>query len=520
MPNMSNQEQDIRLRMLNSFMSCPHRDTDKIKQVHAELREKDPVFYSRLASWYNRTGELRDHQEVFAAMLITDPFLDNREVGMGLFRRHAPFMKSRILGFIKGKKVKVRTKTGKKVKVGKKSHDEVKIEAKNVGLCVNPGTAFRKDVEAYLRWLESDDTRFDGVCFRNFKDLKQMYASLQIKPCKRAQEILFKKKYPEGSKLNVFKEIADTKSPAKAAKLIVEHKVPYTVAVGLVQKVTPSVLVALINSMSPQEVINNVASLQEKGAYDNPDIKKLITDKLEKAKKSKKVSTLKSKTAKSTGRVKDEEILQQLDDVADEQVKTKGQISLATAVFVDRSGSMSKAIEVGKRVASLISGATVADLHVVAFDNVAAPIRCEGKTLSAWERAFSAIRSGGSTSMGCALDYLLRKESYVEQIVVITDEGENARPMFSEVYKRYSEKMNVTPNVVVINVDDDTGWGGADKTFSNNLTRAGIEFDTYKPAGADYYGLPGLLPLLARKSKLDLVYEIMDEPLVTRKAFR
>jgi hypothetical protein len=61
---------------------------------------------------------------------------------------------------------------------------------------------------------------------------------------------------------------------------------------------------------------------------------------------------------------------------------------------------------------------------------------------------------------------------------------------------------------------------GADATFSNYLKSAKIPFDAYKPAGADYYGLPGLLPMLARNSKLDLVYEIMQTPLLKRKGYR
>ena len=181
---------------------------------------------------------------------------------------------------------------------------------------------------------------------------------------------------------------------------------------------------------------------------------------------------------------------------------------------------MSRSIEVGKHVAALISGATKADLHVLAFDNVAAPVRATGRMLSDWERAFTAVRPGGQTSMGCALDYLLRQKASVEQIVVITDEGENAEPKFHKVFARYVQEMNITPNVVVINVDDTAKSSVRSRTFTQALARASIDHDVYKPDGDDYYGLPGLLPLLARKSKLDLVYEIMEFPLKKRKAFR
>jgi len=506
-------EGDIRVRILNSFMSCPHRDTDVLKKIHEEIREQDPLFYAHLACWYLTHGEVRDHQEVFASMLITDPFIDNREVGLALFRKHAIFMKNRILGFIRGKKVKIRIKTGKKIKKGKKSIDEVRIQEKLVGIKRNTTSSFETEVKNYLRWLEADSARFDAAALKNRADLKNLYKKIKVKPSEQAQAILFDGKIPEDSKLAVLAKISAAK-PADAAKMIVENKIPYTVAVGLVEKITPTILVALINSMSPMEVINNMASLEEKGAMENEQTKALIQEKLKKAEKTKNVSTLKSKTAAKTGRIKDEAVLAQLDKVADAQVKKSGQISVDTAVFVDRSGSMTQAIEVGKNTAVLISGATVADLTVVAFDSTPMEVVAKGRSLTDWEKAFKPVRPGGSTSMGCALNHLMLRGKVVETIVVITDEGENASPMFSSVYELYAKKFNVRPNVVVIHV------GPVDNTFSSNLKRAGIEFDMYTPAGDDYYALPGLIPLLARKSKLDLVFEIMETPLISRGAFR
>ena len=506
-------EGDFRVRILNSFMSCPHRDTDQLKKIHAEIREQDPLFYSHLACWYLKKGEVRDHNEVFASMLITDPFTDNREVGLALFRKHAIFMKSRVLGFIRGKKVKLRNKTGKKIQVGKKSIDEVKIDEKWVGLKENTPSSFETEVKNYLRWLEADNARFDSIALKNRADLKNLYVKLKIKPSDRAQAILFEGKIPEDSKLNVLKTISES-TPAKAAKLIVENKIPYTVAIGLIEKITPSILVALIDSMSPMEVINNMASLEEKGAMENEQTKALITEKLKKAEKTKSVSTLKSKTAVKTGRIKDEAVIEQLEKVADAQVKKSGQISVPTSVFVDRSGSMNEAIQVGKSVAALISGATIVELTVVAFDGSPMPVVAKGTALSDWEKAFMPVRAGGQTSMGCALKYLMETNKVVETIVVITDEGENAAPMFTDVYKQYEKKFSVRPNVVIIHV------GPPDNTFSSNLKRAGIDFDMYTPAGNDYYALPGLIPLLAKTSKLDLVIEIMSTPLISRGEFK
>ena len=516
-------EQDVRIRMLNAFLSCPHRDMDSIKPIHEDLREQDPVFYAHLAAWYEKHGELRDHKEMFKAMLLTDPFTDNRETGLALYRKAPPYEKYKILGTIKGRVVKLRHKTGRKVNVKKgnknRKVDAVRIEQKRIGLQKNPPSSLKTEIVQYLRWLEKDNKRFDSAAMRFAKDLKGLYAWMKVKPCERADKILFKGEYPKDSALNVFDEIVNAATPEDAAKLIVKHKIGYTTAVGLIKKITPSILVALINNMSPQELINNIAALEERGATDNPSIKKLIEKKLEKAKTANRVSALKSKTANKTGRVKNKETADMLDAVADEQVKKNATIQIPTLLLVDSSSSMQSAIECGKGVASLVSGATVADLYVATFSSMAREISIpKGCTMTQAERAFAGVKPHGFTSIGAGLELAIHKKWYVEQIVVITDEEENSNPRFADSYRRYEQAMGVSPAVVVIYIASH-GWGGEDHTLTNSLTKAGIEFDSYQPPTSDYYAMPGLIPLLSRKSKLDFLFEVMDTPLPTREPF-
>jgi hypothetical protein len=73
--------------------------------------------------------------------------------------------------------------------------------------------------------------------------------------------------------------------------------------------------------------------------------------------------------------------------------------------------------------------------------------------------------------------------------------------------------MKVSPNVVVVRLN------GEGDVFTARLKAADIKFDIYDPDKKDYYSLPTLVTLLARKSTLDLVYEVMDTPLLTRKPF-
>ena len=123
----------------------------------------------------------------------------------------------------------------------------------------------------------------------------------------------------------------------------------------------------------------------------------------------------------------------------------------------------------------------------------------------------SGIKAGGMTSCGVALEMMRRKGQVVEQIIMVTDEQENANPRFVEALRRYQADLNVVPQVVFVKTR------GALRLLEQQCQHAQIGFDAYQFTG-DYYALPNLLPLLTRSSRLDLLLDIMDYPLPKRKA--
>src|SRR5207244_5661509 len=136
--------------------------------------------------------------------------------------------------------------------------------------------------------------------------------------------------------------------------------------------------------------------------------------------------------AEEAARVADlsEDVKRKLEGVADTQVKAKGRIKRPTALLIDKSGSMDAAIELGKRIGALISAICEKELYVYAFDTMAYPIERGGDDLASWEKALKGISAGGGTSCGVPLDFMTRKRQHVEQIIVVTDEGENTAPLF------------------------------------------------------------------------------------------
>ena len=479
---MHTDERDLRLDILNSLLTTPHRELSQVAELHKEMITRDPLFYGHLAVWYFDKGDVRDHQEVFVANLLMSKTEAHRSAGFVLLQKFPPYQVARIVDFIKQTKGSVPRST-------------------------------RTAVERYLRQREANPNQFDRAAVRMRSALKHLYASLHIKPGARADAVLFKDAPPADSLAFVLKKLAKLNSPTEQAQLIVEHQIPYTVAVGAIKSLTPSVLAALISQMSPQEVINNLNSLKKRGALENAEVKALIDEKLLAAKDAGRISAFKAmKAAEIAGA--DEETAEKLAEITTTQVKRKGKITKSTALFVDKSSSMTEAIEVGKQIAAMISGVAEAELYVYAFDTMAYPVTtasAERRELADWEKAFSLIFPSGATSIGAPLEIMRLKKQAVEQIIIVTDEGENTNPYFAAVLPRYVEELKVAPTVVIVKV------GQCSEALENALRRANYAFETFT-FGGDYYALPNLVPLLSRPSRIELLLEILETPLPVRES--
>jgi hypothetical protein len=477
---MQHVERDLRLEILNSLLTTPHRKLAEVTALHREMIERDPLFYGHLGVWYFAHGEVRDHQEVFVGNLLASALQEHRGAGFVLLQKLPPYQVARVVDFVK----QTRGTTPRST---------------------------RTAVERYLREREERADSFDRAALRARKSMKHLYATLHIRPGARADAVLFKDEPPADSLAFVLKRLAKAQTVAEQAELIAEQKIPYTVAVGAVRKLTPVVLVALISQMSPQEVINNLASLKKRGALEHAEVKALVDEKLAEASNAPRVSAFKALKAAEVAGV-DASVSERLGQVAGEQVKSKGRITKPTALFVDKSSSMTEAIAVGKQIAALVSGICEAELFVYAFDSVAYEIKTEGeraRELADWERAFRHMLPEGSTSVGAPLEVMRLKRQRVEQLIIVTDEEENTAPYFNTVLPRYAQELKTEPNVLIVKLGSSLDY------LERGLRQASRAFETFTFKG-DYYALPNLVPLLSRPSRLELLLEILETPLPVR----
>ncbi|MHB2019634.1 MAG: hypothetical protein ACYCW6_22045 [Candidatus Xenobia bacterium] len=397
-------ESSARARLLDSFVQCPHGHLAGYQALHLEALQRDPLFYAPLARWCREHGAVRDHNELFAAHLICSPFPDHREHGEVLLQYLRPYQVVNVIDYCK----RVLHFTPRRL---------------------------RTAVQFYLlRRRESDTAWFDEHVMRNKHAMKRLYASLHIAPSERAETILFAERPPTGSRLAAVQELARLGTqPAEQARLILQHHIHFTTALGTIKAFTPCLLYALISVMTPQQAINNLAFLQKRGCLELAETRQALNLRLQTAIREGRVSDMKTRVALSQLPSVDHSLADSLLRITQKRLRNRGRLTEPTALLVDKSGSMQACIEIGKLLATMCSTIADADLWVYAFDSHAFRIEPSDRSFPAWERAFSRIIADGATSIGAGLVPLMNAR--VRQVVVITDGEENQDPYFAEVLR-------------------------------------------------------------------------------------
>lgn len=518
-------EEDRRLGLLNSLLTTPHRQVEPLWALHQKLAEGDPLFYMHLAAWYQRKGEVRDHKELFITALCLSPFEGHRDVGLALLWKLPPYQIARIVNLIKGEVHRSSEEIDPEWLEELSAEELEELRTQRVGLNRNVPRSMRTEVKRYLYTHESNPRRFERLVIQQRHALKRLYAGLRIRPGKLAQQLLFDPEPPADSLPGKLRQIAKTHAISEKAELLKKYKIPYRIATTLLpRRDFHQVAHMLVEMMTPQEVINNLGSLRNRNVLELPKVHKQVMKKLEKAQKDRRVSTFKAQRAlealnqeTTTDWMEVErergitiELSDALQEVTEERILDKGTIQRSTALLIDKSSSMSVALEVGQRLAAMIAHLCTRGLIVYAFDTMPYPVKApESDLLEDWKKAFRGLEAGGMTSVGAPIQWMRKRQQRVEQIILVTDGEENTAPYFVEEFKQYQNELGMYPSLLMVKLRSER------ELLESRCQHAGVPLEVYRFNG-DYYSLPNLVPLLTRPSRLDLLMEILEYPLPER----
>jgi hypothetical protein len=492
--------------MISELIKSKHGDLMDYVPITSAAAQKEAEFLAHLISWNLIKGEIRDSK--IALPVINLRFL-KKEDSEFAENAIASLLTLDPRNLVKSYKFsKELTKTGKNITGGHRR-------------------LLEEGLRMYIAAREENIKWWNKTAVQHRESFKELYAISHYKPSDWAQKILFRTEYDvklgkfvksEFPKNSVFQKIADLKkmSPAEAAGTVLNYDIPFQIALGALGvkkeefEKNPEFIMALMNGMSGQQLINSTKFLTSIGVFNSKMLKSVYETAFKKATKDKKVSTLKANKAIKTLEENpdfDPEVIEKLSKLSETKLAQKT-IEGDWVILGDKSGSMSTAVKLAKEIASYISKSVAGKVYLIFFDHQPRVFDVTGKTLSEIETESKHVSASGCTSCGCGLQYLLDRGIIVNGIAMISDGGDNTAPYFHQVYPKYCLKMGIEPAVYFYRLQ------GESDSLSGYCRSENIPFELFDMDKTDYYALPNLVAAM-KTSRYSLMDEIMTIPLLT-----
>jgi hypothetical protein len=238
----------------------------------------------------------------------------------------------------------------------------------------------------------------------------------------------------------------DDLSEAEICETIETQRLSYKEAVGRLPKgmgMTPAILAALVPSLSDRDLRMLTPTLEELGLMVDADIR----TRWEKA-----VASAEDQRALHIAKnVKSKVLRDKLEEAADAAAKkavteaTK-EADVRVMVLIDKSGSMTNAIEKSKEVlARILAGFPEEKLHIATFDTVGTVLKPKAPSRAAVQHMLKGISAGGGTVHGASLYALYAAGVKIPQgakliVIVIGDEAGESGKSFADAFGRYGYK--------------------------------------------------------------------------------
>ena len=475
-----------RTQIVRELTRSAHGELKAYVTVGQQAARQDPEFFAHLVAWNELHGQVRDAKvalpvlSLSAAMPSDSVFPEN---ALAHLAKLDPRNLVRAVAFAQDLKVPGRRR-------------------------------IRKLVDRYLRLREANPSWWEKTALQHKASLKTLYAKHHLKPGRAEYQIVLNHRLAKGSPRckmpanTVFASVAQLKDmPAgEAATFVLEKRIPFLVAVGALGprlKDDDALCVALIDRMSPSELVTNTKMLERLSVRTRPALRAAFEAGLERLAESKKLTLKTSVAAEAV----DSASLKAKLNAAQEKQLDKLQVDGSWLVLGDKSGSMHQAIEATREIAATLARLVKGKVHLIFFDTSPFYVDVTGKTLTEIKEQTRYIHAAGGTSIGCGLDYAVARNLDFDGIAIISDAAENNPPVFSRVYARLPEEL---PVYLYKMRGEDT------ISFEQDMREGGFDLQVFdlRTTNLDHYSLPNLVQTM-RTSKYGLADEVLATPLLT-----
>lgn len=472
-------EKGVMTQLLRGLVRIGHKDLKEYVKDGLEVVQADPLLFAHAIAWNAKNGEIRDSKTALPVISMkgnageSSMFWDNAGAHLLLLDPRNLVKSLRFHKEVKGKE--------------------------------GAGKVVKKVVSNYLSLREGNRRWWDRTVLQHRESMKTLYAMNHVKPNGYAQRVLFDREYPKGSVFEAVKSLS-MMNPQEAAGTILNHKVPFLIAVGAIgglKKGSDTVL-ALIESMTPQEAITNANMLKNAGIMEVPALRSAFEAKLALAAKDKGVSSLKAQKAASV--IGDVKLKAKVEKAQEDKIDSIKGLEGNWLVCGDRSGSMRASIEKAREVSAVLARMVKGKVNLVFFNEMPTYFDVTAKSLEEIKSMTRGVTASGCTMVSSGLLLIMQRKEEVNGIIIVSDGGENRNPRFCDVYRKYADEYGTEPNVYLLHVPGDT----------NTLTSTmkDIPFEEIDVSRVDYYSMPNLVKTM-KSSRFGFIDELMSVPLLT-----
>jgi hypothetical protein len=476
-------------QILSALAKSPHGKLEEYIAIGVAAAKQEPEFFAHLIAWNQIKGEIRDAKvalpivSLMAANFVAEPEL--LENSLAHLARLGPRELLRAYRFALSSKPRPAKTRRLKILVGECLHE-----------------------------IEADRRDWTRTAVQHRATLKELYAVAHRKPgSDYIDRVIMRGENPIGSVFEVISKLKDM-SAEEAATEITQRQIPFLIASGALGKKAkePALVQALIERMSPTELVTNTKMLEKLGVKSNPALRASFEAGLARASTSKKNLLKTTRAAEALGETS--ELGEKLRGLQERQIKNSAGIEGDWLVLGDKSPSMASCIEAARMVAATLAKFVKGQVHLVFFDEGPRYFDVTGKDYDQILKETRHVLIGAGTSIGCGVQYALEKKFNVDGIAIVSDAAENSAPRFTERYKKLCEVLGKEPPVYLYRFASSMR-AMMDVDLAVSMQREGLELSEFdlRRGVVDYYSLANLVQTM-RVSRYGLVEEVYDTPLL------
>jgi hypothetical protein len=240
----------------------------------------------------------------------------------------------------------------------------------------------------------------------------------------------------------------DGLSEAEICESIVEKRASYKEVVGRLPAdigLTPAIMVTLLPSLSDRDLRQLTPTLEELGLLGVPEIRARWEKAIDSSTDQRGLNIAKN--------VRSADLKEKLADAADNAAKkavteAAGEADVRVMFLVDKSGSMTTAIDAAKEALSkILAGFPMERMHVAAFDTMGQVLKPKAASRAAVQHMLAPLQAAGGTIHAAAVQALhrdgLRVPSTAKLIVIVVgDEAGESGDSLADAFKRLDYKVD------------------------------------------------------------------------------